>query len=112
MGRCRNIYNRKYTPGSQQLVRWIAREAGVAVVASQIADCVGVGLDSLIGGENVHDQNSEKNEPQQGGESTAKMTPEEIKGLLEAIQRAEEKTAEKVTAIKAKGKKKSGEKDW
>lgn len=63
-------------------------------------------------GDPKDDQNSEKNEPQQGGESTAKMTPEEIKGLLEAIQRAEEKTAEKVTAKKAKGKKKSGEKDW
>lgn len=57
-------------------------------------------------------ENSEKNEPEKGGESTAKMSPEEIKGLLEAIQRAEEKTAEKVTAKKAKGKKKSGEKDW
>ena len=63
-------------------------------------------------GDPKDDPNSEKNEPQQGGESTAKMTPEEIKGLLEAIQRAEEKTAEKVTAKKAKGKKKSGEKDW
>ena len=41
----------------------------------------------------------EKNEPEKGG-GTAKMTPEEIKGLLEAIQRAEEKTAEKVTAKK------------
>ena len=40
------------------------------------------------------------------------MTPEEIKGLLEAIQRAEEKTAEKMNAKKVKGKKKSGEKDW
>jgi Ca-activated chloride channel family protein len=40
------------------------------------------------------------------------MTPEQIKGLLEAVQRAEEKTAEKMTAKKAKGKKKSGEKDW
>ena len=40
------------------------------------------------------------------------MTPEQIKGLLEAIQRAEEKTAEKANAKKAKGKKKSGEKDW
>jgi len=63
-------------------------------------------------GDPKDDQNSEKNEPQQGGKSTAKMTPEEIKGLLEAIQRAEEKTAEKVTAKKAKGKKMSGEKDW
>jgi|SaaInl5LU_22_DNA_1037371.scaffolds.fasta_scaffold02577_7 Ca-activated chloride channel homolog len=58
------------------------------------------------------DGNSEQNKPQEGGEAKAKMTPEEIKGLLEAIQRAEEKTAEKVTAQKAKGKKKSGEKDW
>jgi len=40
------------------------------------------------------------------------MTPEEIQGLLEAIQRAEEKTAEKVNNKKAKGKKTSGEKDW
>jgi hypothetical protein len=40
------------------------------------------------------------------------MTPEQIKGLLEAVQRAEEKTAEKMTAKKAKGKKQSGEKDW
>lgn len=58
------------------------------------------------------DGNSEQNKPQEGGEAKAKMTPEEIKGLLEAIQRADEKTAEKVTAKKAKGKKKSGEKDW
>lgn len=58
------------------------------------------------------DGNSEQNKPEEGGEAKAKMTPEEIKGLLEAIQRAEEKTAEKVTAKKAKGKKKSGEKDW
>ena len=63
-------------------------------------------------GDPEDNENSEKNEPEKGGESTAKMTPEEIKGLLEAIQRAEEKTAEKVTAKKAKGKKKSGEKDW
>ncbi len=54
----------------------------------------------------------EQNQPKEGGESKAKMTPEEIKGLLEAIQRAEEKTAEKMNAKKAKGKKKSGEKDW
>ena len=40
------------------------------------------------------------------------MTPEEIKGLLEAIQRAEEKTAKKANTKNAKGKKKSGEKDW
>jgi tetratricopeptide (TPR) repeat protein len=58
------------------------------------------------------DGGSEKNEPKEGGESKAKMTPEQIKGLLEAVQRAEEKTAEKMTAKKAKGKKKSGEKDW
>ena len=55
---------------------------------------------------------SDKNKPEEGGESEAKMTPEEIKGLLEAIQRADEKTAEKVTAKKAKGNKTSGEKDW
>ena len=55
---------------------------------------------------------SDKNKPEEGGASEAKMTPEEIKGLLEAIQRAEEKTAEKVTAKKAKGNKTSGEKDW
>ena len=54
----------------------------------------------------------EQNKPEEGGESTAKMTPEEIKGLLEAIQRAEEKTAEKINAKKVKGGKKSGEKDW
>ena len=54
----------------------------------------------------------EKNEPKEGGEAKAKMTPEQIKGLLEAVQRAEEKTAEKMTAKKAKGKKQSGEKDW
>ena len=58
------------------------------------------------------DGDSEQNQPEEGGESKAKMTPEEIQGLLEAIQRAEEKTAEKVTAKKAKGKEKSGEKDW
>lgn len=60
------------------------------------------------------DQGTEgqQNKPEEGGESTAKMTPEEIKGLLEAIQRAEEKTAEKINAKKVKGGKKSGEKDW
>src|SRR6056300_44796 len=58
------------------------------------------------------DGGSEKNEPKEGGEAKAKMTPEQIKGLLEAVQRAEEKTAEKMTAKKAKGKKQSGEKDW
>ncbi|NBU52661.1 MAG: tetratricopeptide repeat protein [Chitinophagia bacterium] len=54
----------------------------------------------------------EQPEPSEGGEEKVKMTPEEIKGLLEAIQRAEEKTAEKMNAKKVKGKKKSGEKDW
>ncbi len=34
------------------------------------------------------------------------MTPEQIKGLLEAVQRAEEKTAEKMTAKKQKEKNK------
>jgi Ca-activated chloride channel family protein len=58
------------------------------------------------------DGSGEKNSPKEGGEAEAKMTPEQIKGLLEAVQRAEEKTAEKMTAKKAKGKKKSGEKDW
>ena len=58
------------------------------------------------------DGKGEKNSPKDGGESKAKMTPEQIKGLLEAVQRAEEKTAEKMTAKKAKGKKQSGEKDW
>jgi len=65
--------------------------------------------------EQQQDQDGEpgdQNQPKDGGESKAKMTPEEIKGLLEAIQRAEEKTAEKMNAKKAKGKKKSGEKDW
>lgn len=57
-------------------------------------------------------EQGDQNQPKEGGESKAKMTPEEIKGLLEAIQRAEEKTAEKMNAKKAKGKKKSGEKDW
>ncbi|MEY2963572.1 MAG: hypothetical protein RL754_833 [Bacteroidota bacterium] len=54
----------------------------------------------------------EENKPEEGGTSKAKMTPEEIKGLLEAIQRAEQKTAEKVSAKNAKGKKSTGEKDW
>ena len=58
------------------------------------------------------DGKGEKNSPKDGGEAKAKMTPEQIKGLLEAVQRAEEKTAEKMTAKKAKGKKQSGEKDW
>ena len=58
------------------------------------------------------DGSGEKNSSKEGGEAKAKMTPEQIKGLLEAVQRAEEKTAEKMTAKKAKGKKKSGEKDW
>jgi Ca-activated chloride channel family protein len=58
------------------------------------------------------DGSGEKNSSKEGGEAKAKMTPEQIKGLLAAVQRAEEKTAEKMTAKKAKGKKKSGEKDW
>ena len=62
--------------------------------------------------EDEQGEEGEQNKPKEGGETTAKMTPEEIKGLLEAIQRAEEKTAEKMNAKKAKGKKKSGEKDW
>lgn len=62
--------------------------------------------------EDKQGEEGEQNKPKEGGETTAKMTPEEIKGLLEAIQRAEEKTAEKMNAKKAKGKKKSGEKDW
>ena len=56
--------------------------------------------------------NQEGKKPKDGGESKGKLTPEEIKGLLEAIQRAEEKTAQKANSKKAKGKKKSGEKDW
>jgi len=62
--------------------------------------------------EDKQGEEGEQNKPKEGGETTAKMTPEEIKGLLEAIQRAEEKTAEKMNAKKSKGKKKSGEKDW
>ena len=56
--------------------------------------------------------NQEGKEPKDGGESKGKLTSEEIKGLLEAIQRAEEKTAQKANSKKVKGKKKSGEKDW
>jgi Ca-activated chloride channel family protein len=56
--------------------------------------------------------NNEGKEPKDDGESKGKLTPEEIKGLLEAIQRAEEKTAQKANSKNAKGKKKSGEKDW
>jgi Ca-activated chloride channel family protein len=63
-------------------------------------------------GEPQESKDGKNNKPEEGGESKAKMTPEQIKGLLEAIQRAEEKTAEKANAKKAKGKKKSGEKDW
>lgn len=63
-------------------------------------------------GEPQDNKDGKNNKPEEGGESKAKMTPEQIKGLLEAIQRAEEKTAEKANAKKAKGKKKSGEKDW
>lgn len=62
--------------------------------------------------ENKQGEQNEQNKPQEGGEASIKMTPEEIQGLLEAIQRAEEKTAEKVNTKKAKGKKTSGEKDW
>ena len=54
----------------------------------------------------------DKNKPEEGGQAKAKMSPEEIKGLLEAIQRAEQKTAEKVSAKQAKGTKSTGEKDW
>lgn len=63
-------------------------------------------------GEPQDNKDGKNNKPEEGGETKAKMTPEQIKGLLEAIQRAEEKTAEKANAKKAKGKKKSGEKDW
>lgn len=57
-------------------------------------------------------EDNERNKPQEGGEQKTKMTPQEIKGLLEAIQREDQKTAEKVTAKQAKGSKRSGEKDW
>ena len=57
-------------------------------------------------------ENQNGKEPKDDGESKGKLSPEEIKGLLEAIQRAEEKTAQKANSKKAKGKKKSGEKDW
>ena len=58
------------------------------------------------------DKGKEQNEPKEGGEAKTQMTPEEIQGLLEAVQRAEQGTAEKVNAKNAKGTKKSGEKDW
>lgn len=74
------------------------------------------------GDQNREDQNNpdegepeegkEKNEPKEGGEAKVQMTPEEIQGLLEAVQRAEQGTAEKVNAKNAKGTKKGGEKDW
>ena len=58
------------------------------------------------------EDNNEGKKEEENGASHGNMTPEEIKGLLEAIQRAEEKTAKKANTKNAKGKKKSGEKDW
>lgn len=61
---------------------------------------------------NGEEGQEEKNKAAEGGEEEIKMNAQEIQGLLEAIQRAEQKTAEKVNAKKTKGKTTNGEKDW
>ena len=49
----------------------------------------------------------EKPKPQQG-----KISPEQIKQLLESLQNEEKKTQQKMNAQKAKGEKLKKEKDW
>ena len=56
---------------------------------------------------NKDDKNKKKPKPQQG-----KMTPEQIKQLLESLNNEEKKTQKKMNAKKAKGKKIKQEKDW
>ena len=52
-------------------------------------------------------KNKSKPKPQQG-----KMTPQQIKQLLESLNNEEKKTQKKMNAQKAKGKKIKQEKDW
>lgn len=54
------------------------------------------------------DKQDEKEQQQQIG----KMTPEQIKQLLETMNNEEQKTQKKVNAQQVKGPKKSQEKDW
>ena len=53
------------------------------------------------------DKNKDKRKPQQG-----KMTPQQIKQLLESLNNEEKKTQKKMNAKKSKGQKVKQEKDW
>ena len=53
------------------------------------------------------DKNKQKQKPQQG-----KMTPQQIKQLLESLNNEEKKTQKKMNAKKSKGQKVKQEKDW
>ena len=52
-------------------------------------------------------KDKQKPKPQQG-----KMTPQQIKQLLESLHNEEKKTQKKMNAKKTKGKKIQQEKDW
>ena len=53
-----------------------------------------------------------KKEPQKPKPQPGKMTPQQVKQLLESLNNEEKKTQKKMNAKKAKGKKVKQEKDW
>ncbi|MFT5212358.1 MAG: Ca-activated chloride channel family protein [Patiriisocius sp.] len=53
-----------------------------------------------------------KKEPQKPKPKKGKMTPQQVKQLLESLNNEEKKTQKKMNAKKAKGKKVKQEKDW
>lgn len=58
--------------------------------------------------DNKDPNNQNKNQPQQPG----KLSPQQVKNLLEAMNNQEKKVQEKINAKKAKGPKVKAEKDW
>lgn len=63
-------------------------------------------------GNDNKDQNSKKDETNTKKPSSGKMSPEQIKQLLESLKNEEKKTQQKINARKAKGTKIKQEKDW
>lgn len=61
---------------------------------------------------NKPNKNDKKDEKQKPKPNQGKMSPQQIKQLLESLNNEEKKTQKKMNAKKAKGKKTKQEKDW
>ena len=62
--------------------------------------------------QNKDNQNKDNNKPKENKNQQSKLSPQQIKNLLKAMENAEKKVQAKVNEKKQKGTKVVSEKDW